>query len=139
MQRKTTTLMNPKHFRRLALGLTLVGAIAGCSSNKKSNPTGPGTGGMGGGREFVSGDIQPGHAYTPVFTTAKVIPYYCRYHGGAGGVGMAGVITVTAGGTPSTHTFSITGMTLPTMTIDVMDTVTWTNNDAMVHTVESDN
>jgi hypothetical protein len=133
------TFMNPNHFWRLALGLTLVGAIVGCSSNKNSNPTGPGTGGMGGGREFVSGDIQPGHDYTHVFTTAKVIPYFCRYHGGAGGVGMAGVITVTVGGTPSSHAFSITGNTLPTMTIDVMDTVTWTNNDAMVHTVESDN
>lgn len=93
----------------------------------------------GNGREFMSGDLQNGQSYTHIFTTAKEIPYFCKYHGGPGGMGMSGVITVTAGGTPSKHTFSITGNTLPSTTIDVMDTITWTNNDAMVHTVESDN
>ena len=129
--------MNSRKIWLPALVLALGSVIVGCSSGKNSSPTGPASGGSG--HEFTSGDIQPGHSYTHVFMNAKVIPYYCRYHGGPGGVGMSGVITVTAGGTPSSHSFSITGMTLPTMSIDVADTVTWTNNSGVVHTVQSDN
>lgn len=111
--------------------------MVGCSSSDDSSPVespSPST-----RHEFASGDLATGQSYTHVFKTAKAVPYFCRYHGGAGGVGMAGVITVAAGGTPSRHTFSITGNTLPSATIDVMDTVTWINNDGKVHTVESDN
>ncbi|MBA3551403.1 MAG: LPXTG cell wall anchor domain-containing protein [Actinobacteria bacterium] len=36
------------------------------------------------------------------FDTAGTYPYYCQFHGGPGGDGMAGVISVTGGGgTPS--------------------------------------
>ena len=129
-------MMKAKNSWLLLLGVALTATILGCSSS--SNPYSSGGGGGGGGREFVSGDMAPGNSFTHVFQTAKVIPYYCRYHGGPGGVGMSGVITVTAGGTPTTHLFSIANSTLPTMTIHVKDTVTWTNNTAMVHTVESD-
>ena len=132
--------MNPRKIWLAAKALALVGVIAGCGSSSSPTSSGSGGGGGGGGGSLImsSGDIQPGASYTHVFTTAQVVPYYCKYHGGPGGVGMSGVITVTAGGTPSKHAFSITGMTLPTTSVDVMDTVTWTNNTALVHTVTSD-
>jgi plastocyanin len=111
--------------------------LSGCSSSSNNSV---GSGGGGGGREFVSGDLAGnGASFSHVFTTAKSVPYYCRYHGGPGGVGMSGTITVTAStATPVKHSFSITAMTLPSTTINVMDTVVWTNNSGMVHTVESD-
>jgi len=94
-------------------------------------------------REFASGDLtagNPGESFTHVFNTAKTIGYYCRYHQS---MGMTGVITVNAGGSPSKTNVSITSSTLPNLTIDVGDTVTWTNNHtspyATVHTVESNN
>jgi plastocyanin len=121
----------------LVLALSVTAIILGCSSNS-SSPTN--SGGSGGGtKEFASGDLTSGQSFSHVFATAKSVPYFCRYHGSAGGIGMAGVITVTAGGTPTKHVFSIASSTLPTMSIHVMDTVMWTNNTAMVHTVESDN
>lgn len=125
-------MSNARHRALLIAGLILTAALVGCSSNNNSNLMG------GGGREFVSGDLPSGQSFTHVFKTAMVVPYYCRYHGGAGGVGMSGVITVVAGGTPTKHTFTITDMTLPTMTINVMDTMTWTNSSGLLHTVESD-
>jgi len=129
-------------FKTIARGAALIGVsaavlLAGCSSS--NNSTGSGGGG-GGGREMVSGDIAGnGASFTHVFTSAKVVPYYCRYHGGPGGVGMSGVITVTqSAAAPVKHTFAITAMTLPTMTINVNDTMMWVNTSGIVHTVESD-
>jgi len=44
---------------------------------------------------FTSGPLAPAPwVYTHVFTTAGSNPYYCSLHGGPGGVGMSGVITV---------------------------------------------
>lgn len=40
--------------------------------------------------------MQNGDRFSHTFTTAGKFPYYCRVHGGPGGVGHAGVITVTA-------------------------------------------
>jgi plastocyanin len=45
---------------------------------------------------FDSNNIAPGGSYTYTFTTAGVYPYYCKYHGAAGGTGMAGSVVVTA-------------------------------------------
>ena len=129
--------MNTRNSLIVVLGLALTAVAFGCSSKSNSNPVNSPMNGTG--REFVSRDLQSGNSYTHVFTTAKVVPYFCKYHGGPGGMGMSGVITVVAGGTPSKHSYSITGNTLPSATIDLMDTVTWTNNDVHVHTVESDN
>lgn len=46
---------------------------------------------------FTSGPVAPAPwVYTHVFTNASSNPYYCSLHGGPGGVGMSGVITVQA-------------------------------------------
>jgi plastocyanin len=43
---------------------------------------------------FDSGDMQDGAEFSWTFDQPGVYRYYCRYHGGAGGVGMAGMIVV---------------------------------------------
>ena len=121
----------------LFLLLAVTGLLVFSSCNDGSSPNNGSNGTAV--RQFVSGDIAPGLSFTQVFDSAKVIPYFCRYHGAAGGVGMSGVITVAAGGTPSLTTVSITSISLPDLPIDVGDTVTWINNHTMIHTVESDN
>lgn len=118
----------------LLLGLTMVA----CSSS-----TGGGGGGGGGGtREFESGDLGGNGAnFSHTFPLAAVVPYFCRYHGSAGGVGMSGTITVSAPGTgyvPITVPVTISSSTLPDLAINEGDTVVWTNNSGVVHTVESD-
>ena len=43
---------------------------------------------------FDSGDQSLGDEYAYTFAEPGVYPYFCRYHGDVGGVGMAGVIVV---------------------------------------------
>jgi plastocyanin len=43
---------------------------------------------------FESGNQDPGSEYSFTFPAAGAYSYYCRYHGAAGGIGMAGVILV---------------------------------------------
>ncbi|MEO8233060.1 MAG: hypothetical protein ABI638_12315, partial [Ignavibacteriota bacterium] len=44
---------------------------------------------------FTSGPPSSSHwVYDFVFNTVGTYPYYCKQHGGPGGVGMSGVITV---------------------------------------------
>lgn len=45
---------------------------------------------------FDSGTVNAGGTFAMTFTEAGEIPYYCRFHGGPGGQGMAGTITVTS-------------------------------------------
>lgn len=111
--------------------------ISGCSDDKGT--TNGGGGGGGNQKEFDSGNLINGESFQHVFDSAGVYPYYCQFHGGPGGAGMSGVITVNAGGTPNLIQFSITTSALPDATIDINDTVRWTNNSGMTHTVESDN
>lgn len=44
---------------------------------------------------FNSGTINPGGTYSYVFSTPGTYNYYCIFHGGPGGVGMAGTVIVT--------------------------------------------
>jgi plastocyanin len=43
---------------------------------------------------FDSGDQSLGDTYSYTFSEPGTYPYFCRYHGDVGGVGMAGTITV---------------------------------------------
>jgi plastocyanin len=43
---------------------------------------------------FDSGNQDLGQSYSVTFNESGVFPYYCRYHGDSGGVGMAGTIVV---------------------------------------------
>lgn len=45
---------------------------------------------------FDSGPLGPGDTFEVTFTQAGEVPYHCEFHGGAGGVGMSGTITVTS-------------------------------------------
>jgi plastocyanin len=43
---------------------------------------------------FNSGNLDAGASFKQTFTKAGTFPYYCEYHGGPGGQGMAGAIVV---------------------------------------------
>ena len=43
---------------------------------------------------FRSGDMRPGSTYEHRFPEEGYYPYFCRYHGGRGGAGMAGLVVV---------------------------------------------
>jgi LPXTG-motif cell wall-anchored protein len=45
---------------------------------------------------FASGNLDAGQNYSFTFTKPGTYAYYCEYHGGKGGQGMAGTIIVTA-------------------------------------------
>lgn len=51
-----------------------------------------------------SGNMNEGDEFSFTFKKAGTYPYYCKYHGGRGGVGMAGTVVVKgAGSTPSSN------------------------------------
>lgn len=129
----------PWNHLRICAALLAVGLAWSCSSGGNDY----GMGGNGGTtRIFASGNLAGnGAAYSHTFTAAGSVPYYCRYHGGPGGAGMSGVITVTdpPRATPVDTTYSIVGNTLPSWSIKTGDKVTWINNSGTTHTVESDN
>jgi plastocyanin len=47
---------------------------------------------------FDTGNLDPGDSKTITIKAPGTYPYYCKYHGGPGGTGMAGTITVGKGG-----------------------------------------
>ena len=124
-----------KKFTLVVTTFLLALAMLACSSST-------GGGGGGGTREFDSGNLNNGDSFTHTFTTTGSFPYYCQYHGGPGGSGMSGTVTVSAAGTgyvPKTVAVSITSSSLPDLAITAGDSVEWTNNSGIAHTVESDN
>jgi plastocyanin len=44
---------------------------------------------------WASSTLTPGQTYSHKFDKPGKYPYYCTFHGGKGGQGMAGVVTVT--------------------------------------------
>lgn len=44
--------------------------------------------------DFDSGTLEPGDTFRFTFVTAGEYPYYCEFHGGRGGQGMAGTVIV---------------------------------------------
>jgi len=63
--------------------------------------------------KFDSGNIAPGQSFAATFNTAGTYSYYCKLHGGPGGVGMAGTITIVA---PNTGTQTNTNTVVNTNT-----------------------
>ena len=59
---------------------------------------------------FDTADIKPGASESITIKAPGTYPFYCKYHGGPGGTGMSGTITVGEGGpakgagTPQTAT-----------------------------------
>ena len=107
--------------------LALAAILLGLSMSACSSSTG---GGGGGAREFESGDLNNGDSFSHVFTRAASVPYYCFYHGGAGGAGMSGTVTVSVPGTPYTPItipISIAASFLPDISANEGDTVIWIN------------
>lgn len=51
---------------------------------------------------FDSGTIQPGQSFSAIFNSVGTYAYYCKLHGGKGGAGMSGVLTVGAGASGTT-------------------------------------
>lgn len=47
---------------------------------------------------FDTGALDPGSSATVTLNAPGTYRYYCQFHGGPGGEGMSGVITVTGGG-----------------------------------------
>lgn len=126
--------MSNTHKRLGGILLTLMAiAVIGCSSD--SSPSGPGGGTT---KEFQSPTLTPGDSYEHVFSKAGTFPYFCSFHGTAT-TGMHATITVTAAGTPSKFQDNITGTTLLDFTVEVGDTIRWTNNSGMNHNVQSSN
>lgn len=66
-----------------------------------------------------SGTLRHGNTVALRFNTAGMFPYFCRFHGAPGGVGMAGTVTVTAAssssGTAGATTTSTMMMNMPGM------------------------
>jgi plastocyanin len=57
----------------------------------KESPKHTATGDNGG---FTSGTLARGDSFSFTFAESGTFPYYCRFHGDKGGLGMAGVIVV---------------------------------------------
>ena len=113
----------------LLLALLTTVAVVGCS-DKGTNGTGnPGPSGP----ELGSSALSTGQTYSHTFNTAGVFHYHCSIHST-----MKGTITVNAGGTATQANVTIQNFTLPSVTVNVGSTVTWTNNDSTPHTVTSD-
>src|SRR3954454_6662279 len=114
----------------LAVAVLVVAAMAGPSSAATTNVTttafstfSPSTvniavgdtvawSGLGQGTHTVTADdgsfdFTGGDTFSRTFTTAGTIRYYCRIHGGPGGVGMSGTIHV-GQSAPATNTPTIT-------------------------------
>jgi|GEM_PF-621935 plastocyanin len=52
---------------------------------------------------FDSGSVQPGQSFSATFNQSGTYAYHCKFHGSAGGIGMAGSITV-GGSSVNTNT-----------------------------------
>jgi LPXTG-motif cell wall-anchored protein len=59
--------------------------------------------------------------FSHTFTTAGAFRYYCKIHGGPGGIGMSGTVTVLAS-TPSTTTSPAPSTTVPAGTVGTQGT-----------------
>jgi hypothetical protein len=110
--------------------LAALALIPGCSDDDGGGGTlGPPT------LELNSPDLGAAATYQHTFITTGVFPYHCTRH-----PSMRDTIRVQVTSPNTSLSISITGSTFTPQgqTIQPNGTVTWTNNDAIVHTVTSD-
>ncbi len=92
------------------------------------------------GGAFDSGDMKPGGSWTYNFTTPGNYSYACKYHSWMKGTitveagGAAGVQVVIPAGTGSNLQLTYSPASI-TVVIGVNNTVTWVNEDGVLHTV----
>lgn len=67
---------------------------------------------------FVSGTIQPGDTFSFTFEQPGTFPYYCEFHGGPAGEGMAGAIIVAAPASASLPALVATQPAQPTASLE---------------------
>ena len=135
----------------LAVGVCLSAAmIASC----KSNSTSPGYGNTGGGGGTAALELNGnlasgGGSYSHMFNTAGTFNYHCSIHPGC--ASLAGKVVVVAAGTGILNRAlaisqsggsggaypACSALSVPNDTVHVGDTVTWTNNSPVQHTVVS--
>jgi len=128
----------------------LAALLASCKSNSSSPGYGNTGGGGGGGTLELNGNLPAsGNTYSHMFNTAGTFNYHCTIHPSC--AGLAGAIVVVAAGTGiqnSTLAISQSGgssgtyatcsaLSVSRDTVHVGDTVTWTNNSPVPHTVVS--
>jgi plastocyanin len=113
----------------LLLALLTTIAVIGCSDKGTNSTSNPGSVGP----ELNSSVLSAGQTYSHTFKTAGAFPYHCGVH-----QSMKGRVTVSAGGSATQENVTIQNFTLPTLTVNVGSTVTWTNNDSAPHSVISD-
>jgi len=136
----------------LAVGICLSAAMLASCSKKSSTSPGYGNTGGGGGNNALelNGSLSAsGGSYAHMFNTAGMFNYHCTIHPTC--TGLAGTIVVVATGTGILNKAlaisqsggsgdpypTCSGLSVPRDTVHVGDTVTWTNNSTVAHTVVS--
>ena len=113
--------------------VTLAAALASpvaCSKKSTSTTAPPGP-----GPELNSASLGHLAMYQHTFANAGTFAYHCSIH-----TNMHGSVIVDASSQVTSQAVSITGSTFSPASVTVAPnaTVTWTNNDAINHTVTSD-
>lgn len=134
--------MDSKGTMRLAATIAIASALAlavaaGCSSKSNSsyNPTAPSP-----GKELSSGNIGAGAGFSHTFPAAGNFPYHCGIHPT---IMFGDTVIVSDTETATSAAVTIVGVSTPgfspaTVSIKTGGTVTWTNGDAITHSVVSD-
>ena len=135
----------------IVAGLTTLYLVSCSKSGSSStNPYGGNTGGGGGAPPELNGSLAAGGGiYSHVFNTAGTFNYHCTIHPSCGS--LAGTIVVVApgtaiqnrllaisqsGGTSGVYA-NCSSLSVSRDTVQVGDTITWTNSSPLAHNVVS--
>ena len=128
----------------------LAGGLASCHHGSPTNPSYGGGGGSGVTPELSGSVAANGGTYSHTFNTTGTFNYHCTIHPSCGS--LAGMIVVVPSGTPIQNRtlgitqsggsggvyFTCSSLSVSRDTVQVGDTVTWTNNSTVLHNVTSD-
>ena len=134
----------------LVAGLTAAYLVSCKGGSSATNPYGGGTGGGGGAAPELNGSVAAGGGtYSHKFNTAGTFNYHCTIHPTC--VSLAGTIVVVAPGTAIQNRLlaisqsggsggvyaTCSGLSVSRDTVQVGDTITWTNSSGFAHDVVS--